>query len=110
MKKGLIAGIVFLVIIFGGTQALNYLENYEGIFFTQIDNSKIKETHDSDMKYEYTLSSYDEAGHKRELKFKTSRELKSDAYLKLSVRTFGVHSWEEVQFDELPVKVQNIYK
>lgn len=46
---------------------------------------------------------------KRELKFKTSRELKEDAFLKLEVKTFGVYSWEEVQYNELPEKVQTNY-
>ena len=41
--------------------------------------------------------------------FKTSRELKEDAFLKLEVKTLGVHSWEEVQYDELPKKVQTNY-
>ena len=61
------------------------------------------------MKYEYTLDCYNETGKKRELKFKTSRELKEDAFLKLEVKTFGVHSWEEVQYNELPEKVQANY-
>lgn len=62
-----------------------------------------------DMKYEYTLDCYNEKGKKKELKFKTSRELKEDVFLKLEVKTFGVHSWEEVQYDELPEKVQTNY-
>ena len=37
------------------------------------------------------------------------RELKEDAFLKLEVKTFGVHSWEEVQYNELPEKVQTNY-
>ena len=63
----------------------------------------------NNMKYEYTLDCYNENGKKRELKFKTSRELKEDAFLKLEVKTFGVHSWEEVQYNELPEKVQTNY-
>ena len=35
--------------------------------------------------------------------------LKEDAFLKLEVKTFGVHSWEEVQYNELPEKVQANY-
>ena len=46
----------------------------------------------------------------KEVTFKTSRELKDDAYLKLDVMlTRGVKSWEEVQYDELPDKVQEQY-
>jgi len=58
------------------------------------------------MKYEYTLDCYNENGKKKEIKFKTSRELKEDAYLMLEVRTFGVHTWKEVQRNELPEKVK----
>ena len=58
------------------------------------------------MKYEYTLDSYNENGKKKEIKFKTSRELKEDAYLMLEVRILGVHSWKEVQVNELPEKVK----
>ena len=61
------------------------------------------------MKYEYTLKSYNEHGSEKELKFKTSRELKERAFLKLEVKVFGVHSWEEVSYDELPDKVKTNY-
>ena len=61
------------------------------------------------MKYEYTLDCYNENGKKKELKFKTSRELREDAYLLLEVRVLGVHTWKEVQYSELPEKVQNQY-
>lgn len=85
------------------------LENYEKIYYTKIDNSRIKKLDTSDeMKYEYTLDSYSESGVKRSLKFKTVRELR-EGYLKLVVRLFGVHSWEEVSFKELPKAVQKKY-
>ena len=61
------------------------------------------------IEYKYTLECYNEKGKKKELKFKTSRELKEDAFLKLEVKTLGVHSWKEVQYDELPKKVQTNY-
>lgn len=87
--------------------AIYFLENYKSVYYTQIDNSKIEKiSNTDDMKYEYTLDSYNEDGKKKEIKFKTSRELKESAYLMLEVRTFGVHSWKEVQEDELPNKVQ----
>lgn len=87
--------------------AIFFLENYEAVYYTQVDNTKIARISSSDnMKYEYTLDSYDENGSKKELKFKTSRELRKDAYLMLEVRIFGVHSWKEVQVNELPEKVR----
>lgn len=91
-----ICGIVFFI-----------MENYESVYYTQIDNTKIQSiSATDDMKYEYTLDCYNENGKKKEIKFKTSRELKEDAYLMLEVRTFGVHAWKEVQVNELPEKVK----
>ena len=92
-----ICGIVFFM-----------MENYESVYYTQIDNTKIQSiSATDDMKYEYTLDCYNENGKKKEIKFKTSRELKEDSYLKLEVMvTRGVKSWEEVQVNELPEKVK----
>ena len=91
-----ICGIVFFI-----------MENYESVYYTQIDNTKIQSiSATDDMKYEYTLDCYNENGKKKEIKFKTSRELKEDAYLMLEVRTFGVHAWKEVQVNELPERVK----
>lgn len=91
--------------------SLVFIENYDKTYYTQIDNSKIEKlSTSSDMKYEYTLDCYSDNGVKKEIKFKTSRELREDAYIKLEVRTFGVHSWEEVELDELPEKVKFMYK
>lgn len=59
------------------------------------------------MKYEYNLECYNKNGHKKILKFKTTRELKEDAYLLLKTRIFGVYSWEEVLFKDLPDKVKD---
>ena len=99
--------IIAVVVAIAICVAILYLfENY----FTQIDNTKIEKLSSTDdMKYKYTLECYNEKGKKKELKFKTSRELKEDAFLKLEVKTLGVHSWEEVQYDELPKKVQTNY-
>lgn len=99
--------ILFLSLCLFG---LYYLDNYEGIYYSKIDNTKIKRLENGDMKYEYTLDSYNEKGNKKELKFKTSRELKEAAYIKFIVRITGVHSWEEVTFDDLPNKVKEKYK
>lgn len=103
----IIAVIVAIAICIVGAY---FLENHEAIYYTQIDNSKIEKLSTTDdMKYEYTLDCYTENGKKKELKFKTSRELKENAYLMLEVRSFGVHSWKEVQYNELPDKVKTNY-
>lgn len=87
-----------------------YLQCYEDVYYTKIDNTKLQEvsinSDSSDMKYEYTLDCYNKDGKKRNLKFKTFRILKQDAYLLLEVRSLGVHKWEEVQYNDLPQKVQ----
>lgn len=91
--------------------AIYYMEISESIYYTQIDNTKIQKISTSDdMKYQYTLKCYNENGKEKELTFKTSRELRESAYLKLEVKMVsGVHSWEEVQHNELPEKVRANY-
>ncbi len=80
------------------------------IYYTQIDNTKIQEKTNSDMKYEYTLDCYKENGKKKTIKFKTSRVLREKAYLKLEyLEISGVHSWEEVEYKDLPQKVKEKY-
>lgn len=104
--------IVIGVIVFIALCAVAYYFLFikETVYYTQIDNSKIQEVTDSDMKYEYTLDCYQENGKKKTIKFKTSRELREDAYLIIEYMEIrGVHTWAEVQYDELPKKVQEKY-
>lgn len=99
--------IAILTILILGA-AVYFMEYYEAIYYTKIDNTKVAKISSSDnMKYEYTLDCYNENGRKKEIKFKTSRELRQDAYLLLEVKAMGVHNWKEVQFNELPDKVQS---
>ncbi len=107
-KLFIIIGIITFIILSIG--AFMYIENKEDVYYTQIDNSYIKKLSvNEDMKYEYTLDCFDESGNKKELSFKTVRELKETAFLKLEVRSFGIHSWAEVTYDELPDKVKEKY-
>lgn len=111
MKGKILAVLGVLLFIGVCAYGVYYWENSETIYYTQVDNSKIKELDTTNsMKYEYTLDTYDNAGKKKVLKFKTSRELRDTAYLKLTVRSLGVYKWEEVQFDEIPVKAQERLK
>ena len=104
-KIPMIIAVIVAIAICG--IAFYFLENYESVYYTQIDNTKIQSISATDeMKYEYTLDCYNENGNKKEIKFKTSRELREVAFLMLEVRTFGVHSWKEVQANELPEKVR----
>lgn len=108
-KIPMVIAVIIAIVILG--VALYFVEYYEAVYYTRIDNSKIAKISSSDnMKYEYTLDCYNENGRKKEIKFKTSRELRQDAYLLLEVRVMGVNNWKEVQADELPVKVQECYK
>lgn len=105
----IIASVIVLVVVLacGVGGGLYYLENYDKNYYSQIDNTKLEKlSTNSDMKFQYTLDCYDKNGRKKELRFKTSRQLKEDAYLMLEVRSLGVHRWEEVSFDQLPQKVQ----
>ena len=101
---GIVVAIAVFFIIFW------LLFYQESTYYTRIDNTKVEQLSSGDMRYEYTLDAYNEKGNSKEVTFKTSRELKDDAYLKLDVMlTRGVKSWEEVQYDELPDKVQEQY-
>lgn len=61
--------------------------------------------------YWYELPSYDENGKEAILKFSATKNLRKDAYLKLYVKGGKeVSSYNEVQFDEIPTKVQEKLK
>lgn len=111
-QSGKIVCVIGVMLFFLGLGVgLYYLENYEGYYYTQIDNTKIEKLNTTDnLKYEYTLKSYSKDGRGRTFKFKTSRELREGAYLKLIVRTAGVYKWEEVTYDSLPDKVKLKYE
>ncbi len=108
-KIPMIIAVIVAIAICG--IAFYFLENYESVYYTQIDNTKIQSISTSDeMKYEYTLDSYNKNGKKKQIKFKTNRELREEAYLMLEVTSMGVHSWKEVQYNELPEKVKTNYE
>lgn len=110
IKGKIFAGIGIVVVIAVFFIIFWLLFYQESTYYTKIDNTKVEQLDSGDMRYEYTLDAYNEKGNSKEVTFKTSRELKDDAYLKLDVMlTRGVKSWEEVQFDELPDKVQEQY-
>ncbi len=111
IKGKIFAGIGIVVVIAVFFIIFWLLFYQESTYYTRIDNTKVEQLSSGDMRYEYTLDAYNEKGNSKEVTFKTSRELKDDAYLKLDVMlTRGVKSWEEVQYDELPDKVQEKYE
>lgn len=105
-----ILGVTLFLIICGLAFYFVLIKDYT--FYAQIDNTKIKEISSSDnMKYEYTLTMYEESGFSKKIKFKASRELREGAYLKFKYyMVSGVNKWEEVQYDELPESVKKHYK
>ena len=101
----IIAVIIVIALIVG---AYYFLVIHKDLYYTQIDNTKIQEiTESGGMKYEYTLTAYNKNGKEKKIKFKTSRELREDAYLELEVMQIrGVVNWKEVQESELPEDVK----
>lgn len=108
-KIAVVVGIIVFILFLYGIYYLLFIQS--STYYTQIDNSKMEGLSATDsMKYEYTLTAYDEKGKEKEVIFKTSRELREGAYLKLEVMlTRGVLNWEEVQFEEMPKEVREKY-
>lgn len=101
--------IAVIIVIALAVGAYYFLIVHKDQYYTQIDNSKIEEVSGTDdMKYEYTLKAYNKNGKEKEIKFKTRRELREDAYLELEVMQIrGVVNWKEVQENELPEDVKS---
>ena len=102
-----IFAVILLMICVGGAFLAAQNEEY----YTQIDNDNVQEiAPHGDMNYKYTLPAYDREGNEKELKFETSRVLKEDAFICLKVNLIrGVVEWEEVEYTEMPGKVQKYY-
>ena len=101
-KLPIIIAVIIMIALAVG--AYYFLVVHKEIYYTQIDNTKIEEVSATDdMKYEYTLTAYNKNGKEKEVKFKTSRELREGAYLELDVMQMrGVINWREVQKEDLP--------
>ena len=118
MKKKVLFGVGVIVVL--AICLCVYLLSGAGstYYYSQIDNSKIEQTESAggvinfggSMDYSYTLRCYDEDGNEKDITFGTSRELKEDAFIRLTVMPIrGVLEWVEVQYDELPTAVQKEY-
>ena len=118
MKKKALWGIGVIVVL--AIFLCVYLLSGAGstYYYSQIDNSKIEQTESAggvinfggSLDYSYTLRCYDEDGNAKDITFGTSRELKEDAFIRLTVMPIrGVLEWIEVQYDELPAVVQEEY-
>ncbi|OPA79463.1 hypothetical protein BVG16_10365 [Paenibacillus selenitireducens] len=58
-------------------------------------------------RYTYTLPGYNKDGQAKDIEFNASKELRKDAYLKISIRADKVLSYEEVQSKDLPQTVSS---
>ena len=107
-KEKLPIVIAVIIVIALAVGAYYFLVVHKEQYYIQIDNTKIEEVSGSDdTKYQYTLTAYNKNGKSKEIQFKTSRELREDAYLELDVMQIrGVVDWKEVQQDELPEDVK----
>ncbi len=122
MKKNVLVGIGIAVAIVAALLSLGawlYSGSGSVYYYTQIDNSKISEGKPRNgvvdlqggMSYSYTLPAYNEKGVEKEITFGASRELREDAFLKLTLSPVrGVVEWSEVQYEELPEAVQAHYE
>ena len=105
-KIPIISAVIIVIALMIG--AFYFLCIHKIVYYTQIDNTKIEELPgNDDMKYQYTLMAYNKNGKEKEIQFKTTRELREDAYLELEVMSIrGVINWKEVQEEELPEDVK----
>lgn len=120
-KKKVLVGVTVVAAIAAGLLCFgNWFFSGSGsvYYYTQIDNSKM-ERNDTEggvinlnggMEYAYTLPAFDENGKEKDITFGASRELREDAFIRLTVMPVrGVTEWSEVQYDELPAAVQGNY-
>ena len=103
------AAALLVGVFFVGMFCLRSIYSY---YYTQIDNSKYTLTHKGEKElFEYKLDCYDDNGDPKEIAFKTVRELRDNAFLKLKYTDHGgVVFWEELKWEELPENLQTIYK
>ncbi len=122
MKKNLtiiiiVAVSIISVLSLGAWFLFNGKDTY---YYTQIDQTKMTENEKAGqggvidftggMRYLYTLTCYDEKGREKEFTFGANKELRNEAYLKLTVRPVqGVVAWEEVQYNDMPDLVKEKY-
>ena len=120
-KKVFISIGIAAVLVLGIVLGCNWFFSGAGstYYYTQIDNTKLSQVSQNGvvdlsgnggMDHSYTLTSYNENGSEKDITFGVSRELRENAFLRLTVSPIrGVLNWSEVQYDELPPAVQAHY-
>lgn len=114
-KKIILIALAVLLVIAGGVTFF-YLCNSGNstAYYSVIDNSRVTESKkavgNGSLNFEYRLDAYDTDGNMKTITFKTSRELREGAYIKLNVMPVrGVVNWEEIQYEGLPEAVKSVY-
>lgn len=109
MKKLLLIGIPVLALAAVVALGFHFVVDADSAVecYVQVDNARV-EPHEQDAdEYEYSLDAYDASGNAQEVKFKTPRMLRDQAYLMLETMPIrGVISWEEVQLEDIPDKAR----
>lgn len=104
--------MVVLITVLVGLATIDFNRLGKGNVYVQIvgDGKVEKFTDTNGAVYEtywYTLPAYDEKGEEMQVNFSAQKNLRHDAYLMLYLKNgTEVTSFDEVQFDELPKKVQ----
>lgn len=118
MSRGglIVAAVVMSVVIAAGCLGWWLFATMpNGVYYTQVDNTRTEQLEPTGgfidptggMVLSYTLPAFDAEGDMQEITFGTERELREDAYLRLTVVPIrGVMEWNEVAFEELPPQVQ----
>lgn len=118
MKKKTLIGIGAAVAIIICLWVILFTGAGKSVYYTQIDNGNIEQFNprggvidfNGGMSFAYDLTSFSEKGKETKIRFGTSRMLKEGAFIKLiTVPLRGVIDWEEVNYSDLPEKVQIQY-
>ena len=103
--RSIVMLIIWFVVIILALCGLFYLTFFtETVYYTQVDNACLVEiTPRGGMYYRYELPGVDERGKERLLSFETTRILREEAYLRMTVAPLrGVTAWEEVKPGDIP--------
>lgn len=100
--------IIALIIILCGI-LFRFLVADTKNYYAMVNSKQVVST-TSNVKYKYTIYSYDEDGNKKKLTFKTNKMIKNGTYLKLKVSFIrGVVKWEKLKYQKLPGNIKNKY-
>lgn len=123
MKKAFVPVVIIIIVGIAAIAAAFYGMFFLGMgstyYYTKIDNTKYTASNSGGVvdfsgaggfEHMYTIAAYNDKGKEKELVFGTSKQLREGAFIRLTVYPMrGVVEWEEVQGEELPKKVQEIY-